>query len=240
MGIRKRTGSGHVSPALRNTFGRCYRAARAAKIKPHEHAYLSLALSAYGGQCADTACSVRAGRRFKYRHPTALVCVLLALTLGHDAAGQSAVVQTLGDFVAAAQNTSVLQFLVQTDVQLAGASILISRPGQSVSVVGNCSLGRCPLLDGAALSRILTVEAAQLTVSGIQFARGTAAAPADGQGGCLAATANASVLLDSCTFVGCTSYGVRTRRVFPVWAALWRLMLGHFIAFHGLRARLHV
>ena len=123
----------------------------------------------------------------------------------------SATIVTLGDFVAAAANTSITTFLLKADIALNSTELKVFRPGQSVSIIGDCSGGRCPILDGLSKTRILNVQATALLLRGVSFINGRSIGTTSGLtasgGGCLQATVNASAVLDGTSFSGCATNG---------------------------------
>lgn len=75
------------------------------------------------------------------------------------------------------------------------------------------SLGRCRALraGAGASERVLSVEAAELTLRNMVFVGGGGAAPR-GAGGCLQLTGLQHLVIENCVFIGCSSRDVRGRR----------------------------
>lgn len=123
-------------------------------------------------------------------------------------AASAATISSLQQLQAAA-NGSATTFIISAGFSLNGAEIRIHRPGQLVNITSaaagascNDSRASCPVLDGRGLSRILTVVASRVSISGLRFANGRAA----GSGGCVAAIGNAS--LSRVSFNNCVSGGM--------------------------------
>lgn len=111
----------------------------------------------------------------------------------------------------AAANSNVTTFIFTGDVALGGEVTIVRQGNVTVTLTSapaaagvGCAGGNpaCPLLDGRGASRLLSVTARQVRLSGLRLANGLAAA---GDGGCLHVSGTAE--LSNLLFTGCAAAG---------------------------------